>query len=63
MERRSAPFLSFTLRIKASWLHRLCQALVERAYMAGHEDGRKGSPLDSSRVRIDPSQIRKFSND
>jgi len=59
MEKRSAK-LSFTLRIRAAFLHRLAQALVNRAYTIGYEDAQKGNPMDSRRVHIDPSQIRKF---
>lgn len=59
MEKRSA-LLGFTIRVKASWLHKLCQALVERAYEAGYEDAKAGKPMESRRVYIDPSQIRKL---
>jgi hypothetical protein len=59
MEKRSAP-LSFTIRIKAALLHRLCQALVDRAYAVGYADGKCGREVDAESIRIDPSQLRKF---
>lgn len=58
MERRSAN-LNFTLRIKAALLHKLLQAVAERAYRIGLEDGRAGVD-DAQRVEIDPTQLRKF---
>lgn len=60
MERRSAS-LNFTLRIKATLLHKLLQRVAERAYKAGFEDaGKPRADEDLSRVQIDPSLLRKF---
>lgn len=59
MERRSAT-LSFTTRIKARLLHELVERIAERAYRMGHEDGAAGRAEDPARVKVDPSQVRKF---
>ena len=59
MKGRSA-LLGFTVRIHAQLLHKLTQALVDRAYDIGFKDAAEGRQRDSSKVRIDPFQIRKF---
>lgn len=59
MKGRSA-LLGFTIHIHARLLHRLLQGLVDRAYQLGHSDAAQGRTLDTTRVHIDPSQIRKL---
>lgn len=59
MKRRSAN-LSFTLRLRATLLHKLLQAVATRAYELGHADGAQQKAPDVQRVDIDPALLRKF---
>lgn len=57
--RRSAP-LNFTIRFPSRLLHKLLQAIADRAYSMGHEDGSAARPPQKDRVIIDPSKLRKL---
>lgn len=58
MEKRSA--LNFILRIKASLLHELLQAIANRAYAIGYDAAANGEQKNPESVRIDPLQVRKL---
>ena len=51
--------LNFVFQIKSEVLHRLLQAVAQRAYSAGHADCGRGVH-DLTRVEIPPDQMRKF---